>query len=137
MTTGANIPDDVRRFVLTSIPSVPYLEAMLLLRYEAGAGWDGVRLAQRLYLAEKAADGLLTELQEAGVLSEAEHHSTPPSDARTSYVYAPSSDELRQMIDRLAEVYYQHLVEVTNLIHSKTSKKAQQFADAFKWRKEP
>ena len=41
------------------------------------------------------------------------------------------------MIDRLAEVYYQHLVEVTNLIHSKTSKKAQQFADAFKWRKEP
>lgn len=137
MTTGANIPDDVRRFVLTSIPSVPYLEAMLLLRYEMGVGWDCVSLAQRLYLTEKAADILLTELQEAGVLSPVAHHSVPSSETRTSYVYAPSSDELRQMIDRLAEIYYQHLVEVTNLIHSKTSKKAQQFADAFKWRKEP
>ena len=41
------------------------------------------------------------------------------------------------MIDRVAETYTRQLVDITNLIHSKTSKKAQQFADAFKWRKDP
>jgi hypothetical protein len=52
------------------------------------------------------------------------------------YRYYPNSEELRQMIDRLAETYTKNLIEVTNLIHSKTGKKAQQFADAFKWRKD-
>jgi hypothetical protein len=40
------------------------------------------------------------------------------------------------MLDRLAGIYARNLVDVTNLIHSKTSRKAQQFADAFKWRKD-
>ena len=40
------------------------------------------------------------------------------------------------MIDQLAEIYAKNLVEVTNLIHSKIGKRAQQFADAFKWRKD-
>lgn len=37
------------------------------------------------------------------------------------------------MVDRVAEVYTTSLVEVTNLIHSKLSKQAQEFGDAFKW----
>ena len=39
-------------------------------------------------------------------------------------------------IDRLADLYATHLVEVTHLIHSSLDRKAQQFADAFKWRKD-
>jgi hypothetical protein len=38
--------------------------------------------------------------------------------------------------DRLADLYATHLVEVTLLIHSSLDRKAQQFADAFKWRKD-
>ena len=40
------IPDDVRRFILTSVPSVPYLEAMLLLRGEPQAAWDASALGE-------------------------------------------------------------------------------------------
>jgi hypothetical protein len=43
---------------------------------------------------------------------------------------------LRERIDRLADLYSTHLVEVTHLIHSSLDRKAQQFADAFKWRKD-
>jgi hypothetical protein len=129
MTTGASIPEDVIRFVLTSIPSVPYLEAMLLLRERADQAWDAAWLAQRLYLGEKAAGDLLEELLAAGVLRKDSR--SPPC-----FCYDPGSEELRQMIDRLAAVYAAHLVAVTHLIHSKTGKKAQQFADAFIWRKE-
>jgi hypothetical protein len=52
------------------------------------------------------------------------------------YRYAPADAGLRERIDRLADVYATHLVEVTHLIHSSLDRKAQQFADAFKWRKD-
>lgn len=126
MATGTSIPDDVRRFVLTSIPSVPYLEALLLLRGDPSQTWDAAALARRLYLSEKNAHALLVELHEAQLLvAEGE-----------GYRYRPAADDLDAMIAQLAQAYSSHLVEITNLIHSATGKKAQHFADAFLWRKD-
>lgn len=123
-----DVSDDIKRFVLISIPSIPFLEAALLLRNESGKAWDSRQVAQRLYMSEKAASKLLNELHEAGFAAIAD-------ETHMSYRYAPDSDDLRQMIDRLACTYSRHLVEVTKLIHSKCNNKAQPFADAFKWRK--
>ncbi len=124
------VPGDVRRFILTSIVSVPYLEAMLLLRNEPDQPWDVSRVAKRLYMDEKRAAELLSLLRQGGVLQVVEEQ-------LPSYCYSPATDELREMIDRLAEVYATNLVEVTHLIHSSMDKKAQQFADAFRLRKDP
>jgi hypothetical protein len=129
MATGPTIPDDVRRFVLTSIPSVPYLEALLLMRANPQQMWDGAQLAQRLYLTEKHASTLLAQLQDARLLEAI-------SGASTHYRYGPDTEGLRDMITQVAALYSTHLVELTNLIHSATGKKAQQFADAFIWRKD-
>ena len=123
------IPDDVKRFILVSIPSIPYLEAMLLLRGDPNRTWSSKQAAQRLYLSEKAANDLLVELHAAGVLH-------VEADESLGYAYRPESEELREMIDRLADIYAKNLVDVTNLVHSKTASKAQHFADAFKWRKD-
>lgn len=128
MATGPQIPDEIRRFILTSIPSVPHLEALLLLRNEA-MPWDAKSVARRLYMSDKAALMLLAELQEAGMLACEQQEPM-------HYRYDPVADDLRAMVDQLAEAYSRHLVEVTNLIHSKTGKRAQHFADAFKWRKD-
>lgn len=125
MTTG--VPDDVRRFILTNIPSVPYLEALLLLRKDASHPWDGKALAGRLYVSEQAADALLAELHVSALLA---------ADEAGTYCYSPCSVAVREMVDRLAATYAAHLIEVTNLIHSKTGKRARQFADAFLWRKD-
>lgn len=122
------LPDDVRRFILTSVASVPYLEAMLLLRNEPDPPWDVSRVARRLYMDEQRAGELLSLLMQSGVLQIAEQQ--PPS-----YRYAPATEELRQMIDRVADVYAANLVEVTHLIHSTMDRKAQQIADAFRFRK--
>jgi DNA-binding IclR family transcriptional regulator len=122
------IPDDIRRFILTSIVSVPYLEALLLLRNEAEKSWSAQHVAQRLYLSENSAATLLAELAAARILSTGAEQ--PPH-----YRYQPGA-ELGDIIDRLADIYARQLVEVTHLIHSKIDKKAQQFADAFKWRKD-
>jgi phosphoribosylaminoimidazole (AIR) synthetase len=127
--TRERIPDDVKRFILVSIPSIPYLEAMLLLRSEEERVWDSKLVAQRLYMSEKAVNELLLEMHATGIL-----HAT--GEGAAGYSYRPVSGELRDMIDRLADIYAKNLVDVTNLVHSAIGRKAQHFADAFKWRKD-
>ena len=126
-----SIPEDVRRFVLTSIPSVPFLEALLLMRADPVQTWRRDTLARRLYVREKTAEELLADLCTAGIAV----HCQEPGGA-DGYRYAPADAGLRERIDRLADLYATHLVEVTHLIHSSLDRKAQQFADAFKWRKD-
>lgn len=123
----APIPEDIRRFVLTSIPSVPFLEALLLLRADVSQPWDIDALAKRLYVRERTAQALLEDLCTAGMATCCD---------TGLYRYEPESDILRNLIDQLADLYATQLVAVTNLIHSSLDRKAQQFADAFKWRKD-
>ena len=124
------IPEEVRRFVLTSVPSVPFLEALLLLRADPGQQWDSALLASRLYIRERVAGELLDDLRTAGM---ARYCDAPNTHC---HCYGPASALLRQRIDQLADVYASQLVEVTHLIHSTLERKAQQFADAFRLRKD-
>lgn len=121
------MPAEVRRFVLTSVPSVPYLEAVLLLRAEPGLDWDTARLSRRLYVRERTAVELLEQLVAAGV-------AVAPAEGG-AVRYAPR-EELRELLDRVADAYAADLVAITDLIHSRIDKRAQQFADAFRFRKE-
>jgi hypothetical protein len=121
------LAEDLLRFIHTSIPSVPYLEALLLIRSEPEESWNTELVANRLYLSVTAARELLAELCASGVAVE----------AQGAYRFRPQSTELSGIIDRLAEAYSHNLLDVTRMIHSGTGKKAQIFADAFKWRKEP
>jgi hypothetical protein len=83
-----------------------------------------------LYVREKVAETLLAELCAAGMAERIEG-----ADGDT-FRYHPENDALCERIDSLADLYATHLVEVTLLIHSTLDRKAQQFADAFTWRKE-
>jgi hypothetical protein len=123
------LPEELGRFILTSIPSVPYLESILLLRREAATAWTSAQLARRLYLPEPQAAGLLSALQTAGIVAQ-----SPAGPATFRYQPAP---EVAGTLDRLAGMYISHLFEITNLIHSGVDRRAYQFADAFRFRKEP
>lgn len=122
------IPPEVRRFILTSIPSVPHLEALMLLRATAPAPWSAIDLAQRLYVPPAVAREVMTYLTHAGMLC--------CDDLSSSYTYDAQSHEVGGLIDALALLYSSNLVEITLLIHSKLDRKAQQFADAFNFRKD-
>lgn len=125
------IPDDIRRFVLTSIASVPHLEALLLLRAGETVFWSGAMVAERLYIGDKVALGIMQELCRAGMIAPRDE-----ADGQICYRYQPASPAMRALIDRLAALYGSHLLEVTYLIHSALERKAHMFADAFKWRKD-
>jgi hypothetical protein len=121
------LPADVRRFILTSVPSVPYLEAVLLLRGEPEKAWDAAQLARRLYVPERNGVELIGQLKASGIAGAVGDTS--------SVRYAPTA-ELAELLDRLAQAYATDLVAVTDLIHSRIDRRAQQFADAFRFRKE-
>jgi len=124
-----NIPEDLRRFVLTSVSSVPFLEAILLLRGAPSVAWDTQTVAHRLYLGEPAAEALLTELVGSGIAAESSSANKP------LYRYAPAAP-LGVILDSLAHHYAIDLVGITSLIHSRVDKRALQFADAFRWKKD-
>jgi hypothetical protein len=124
------IPEDLRRFVLTGIPSVPFLEALLLLRGEADRSWPSADVARRLYVRQRDAAALLQQLCQAGMAAQCAPDQPP------AWRYHPATPAMAALIDRLAELYARQLVQATTLIHAKLDRKAQQFANAFTWRKD-
>ena len=122
------IPDDVRRFVVAHVVSVPQLEALLLLKSTPEA-WTAARAAARLYLSEAAVAPLLEQLEATGLVA---REPGEPS----AWRYAPQTPGLDALCVRLEDAYARHLVVVTRLIHARGNRSAQRFADAFKWRKD-
>lgn len=124
--TTTSIPDEVRRYILASVPSVPYLEALLLLRADPARAWEPRSVAHRLYIQEADAADVLRALAEAGIAA--------PADG--GWTFAPIDPALRELLGQLADTYASQLVAVTEIIHSRVDRRARQFADAFRWKKE-
>jgi hypothetical protein len=118
----------LRRFILTSIPSVPFLEAALLFQRQPQRPRDADDLAAALYIPRVKAAELLEALQSAGVVAAA-------SDAQAC-TFAPRDAELAAMLVELANAYRTDMIGVTHLIHDATQRNAVRFADAFKLRKD-
>jgi hypothetical protein len=117
------IPRDVADFIMRHIDSVAQLEALLLLRANPHETWGANTTSKRLYTAEQEILEVLARLCEDGLLSCTEG----------VYRYDCASEQLRDIVDRLAGIYSQHLIPVTNMIHAKP-RRIRQFADAFKIR---
>jgi hypothetical protein len=124
VSASSALSDDVRRFVLTNIPSVPYLEAVLLFQRAGVEGLTAAETAHALYVDAAAAAALLAALAQNGIVA--------ARDAR--WVYAPRDERLAGVLQDVAQAYRQDLVGVTSLIHRRTG--AERFADAFRWRQE-
>ena len=124
------IPDDVRRFLMRHIDSIAHLEALLLLRENHTVSWLVPAVAARLYLTPEEVAPLLGRLAADGFL-------TATDSPATEYRYGPSTPELAAITDRVAMEYAKHLVPITKLVHEKPRMRVQEFADAFKLRKDP
>jgi hypothetical protein len=122
------IPDDVRQFIIDKIDSVAELEGLLLLCTNPEAEWNIEKLAQRLYISQQQTEAILARLYLLGFLTVKEGESP-------TYRYQSNSPDLAEIVDRVAEIYSNYLIPITNLIHSKPQTQVQKFADAFKFRK--
>ena len=120
------VAGDIKEFILVHIDSITQLEALLLLRSTPNELWDSAKTARRLYVSERECHEALARLCAEGLLSRTEG----------SYSYAGVAVEKATMVDRLAEAYARHLIPVTNIIHQRP-RRIREFAEAFKFKKEP
>lgn len=126
--TIRKIPDDVRRFIQASIDSVAQLEALLIVHEYPDIEWTVEALSARLYISPEQTSAVMSHLSDNRLVIK--------RNANAPFQYQPESDEMRKMVDRLAEAYPKHLVPITRLIHSKQGLRIREFPDAFDFRKE-
>jgi len=126
MATAA-IPERARRLILDAIDSVAELEALLLLRDTSGQSWTPDAASARLYVSRIVAAYSLGALADRGLLRE----------TADGFVYQPASPALAEDVAILAAAYSQNLIAVTQLIHAKPGPSVQDFARAFRFRKDP
>ena len=121
--------DQVLRFVLDEIDSVPELEALLLLWQTRPATWNVADVARRLYIVPDQAQAVLADLSRKGMLA-------VDPEREDSYRYASRSAERDALMARTEAVYRRQIVRISTLIHSKPSSAVRDFARAFRFTKE-
>jgi hypothetical protein len=116
---------DVRDFLAKHIDSIAQLEALLLMKENPNTLWDARALAKRLYISDRDASEVLSHMEGHGLIARSEG----------TFRFAPTSEELRRVIDLTHEHYRRHLIPITNIVHAKP-RRIRQFANAFKLKKE-
>lgn len=123
------IPEDVGRFIVEKIDTVPHLEALLLLWESAPKSWSAEEIAVRVYVAPERALALMQDLARLHLLTSEEQ-------SEERHRYDASWDETGVVMQKVAATYRRHLVRVANLIHSKASPAVRDFARAFQFKKD-
>ena len=129
MTADADIPADVREFVVRSIGSIEHLEVLLLARQHHFDWLTAAAVSTELRSSTMSAEEKLTDL--------AAHHLLEVSEeAPYRYRYAPEGG-LDAIVQALAQAYSDRRFTIINLILSRPLKNIQIFSDAFRLRPDP
>jgi predicted ArsR family transcriptional regulator len=121
--------DEVLRFFLDNIDSVPELEALLLLWQHRPNSWTISDLSKRLYIDPEQTRNILQGLSRKQFIFDDEARSG-------SYRYQSDSEQRDELIGRAEKMYRREIVRISTLIHSKPSRAIRDFADAFRFTKE-
>jgi len=120
---------EVDRFIVEEIDSVPHLEALLLVWRRRPNAWLAEEMAQMLYVPVPNAEKLLQDLARRGLVDV-----LPGTPDR--YAYRPESQEEDKLLEQVEATYRRELVRVANMIHSKAPAAVREFARAFRFTKD-
>ena len=121
--------EQIDRFIVDEIDSVPQLEALLLVWNSRPKEWTSDGIARALYVSPDVAQDILRRLVQRRLIAEVSANSG-------LYVLRLESVEREQLLASLDVVYRRELVRVSNMIHSKASRAVRDFASAFRFKKD-
>jgi hypothetical protein len=121
---AAEIPSDVRHFILEHIESVSLLEVLLLLRAAPDKRWTAAEVGRALVSGETPAASQLETLRR--------HRLAVETDGE--YRYAPPPDQ-QATVDALAECFARRRHTVIGIIFGAGERSATALADAFRLRR--
>jgi len=128
MTDGA-AQSKVDQFIIEQVPSVPHLEALLLIWNNRPRQWSVDEMARYLYVPNDAASRILDELAGRDLIVRA-------GETGQFYAYNSDSPERDELLRNVDATYRRELVRVSGMIHSKASAAVRDFARAFRFKKD-
>jgi DNA-binding transcriptional regulator YhcF (GntR family) len=128
-SSGAPDREQVDRFIVEEIDSVPQLEALLLFWNNRPKVWSSESMAKALYVSPEIARETLRNLAQRRLIIETD-------DAREHFVLNAETQEMQDLLASVDAIYRRELVRISNMIHSKTSRGVRDFANAFRLKKE-
>jgi hypothetical protein len=124
--SDTGIPDSVRRFLAAYIHSIEQLEVLIFLRAKADREWSAPELSRDLQSSVMSIQDRLSDLAARGFLVVREE------DSLLLYRYAPATEDVRRLVDKLVSAYKERRVTVISLIYAKPESDVESFSDAFK-----
>ncbi|HEV2322992.1 MAG TPA: hypothetical protein VGS10_03470 [Terracidiphilus sp.] len=127
----AGVPDrqQVDRFIVDEIDSVPQLEALLLFWNNRPKVWSCESMAKALYVSPDVTREILKHLVQRRLIAEM-------NGAGEEFALATEDEERQHLLASVDIVYRRELVRISNMIHSKASRGVRDFANAFRFKKE-
>lgn len=129
MPHGPVSREQIDRFVVDEIDTVPQLEALLLIWNRRPKRWYHSEIAKALYISQELAQEVIRHLLQHRLLNKVEG-------GADCYELRTDSEEQLLLLEGLDTVYRRELVRVSNLIHAKASRAVRDFASAFRFKKE-
>ena len=121
--------EEVYRFILNQIDSVPQMEALLLLWESRPKQWSENEIASRLYVSVDVVRNIVQVLVRRRMIAAV-------TNSEKHYWYESRGADGDLLVEAVAATYRRELVRVSTLIHTKASSAVRDFADAFKFKKE-
>jgi hypothetical protein len=128
---AAGVPDrqQVDRFIVDEIDSVPQLEALLLFWNDRPKVWSSESMARALYVSPEISHDILRHLAQRQLITEVEGRAG-------EFALNADTEEKEQLLASLDAIYRHELVRISNMIHTKASRAVRDFAQAFRLKKE-
>jgi hypothetical protein len=124
----SELPPDVLQLLRERIRSIEQLEILLLLRESEGRLWTSGEVYKQVRSSERSVEQTLQGLCGKGLLF---------CDVPTSrYRFEPQTEALKTTIDQLAHLYAERRVRVVEAIYSEPLSAVDEFARAFRLRKD-
>ena len=126
--SDVSIPDEARQFLIQHVRSIAQLEILLLLHSEPNRSWT-VEAAYKVVLSNRELVGKIFErFCKLGLASRSE---------AGTYQFSPTSDQMRTLVATLATLYRERPGRIVQAIYEAPVSEIEEFAKAFKIRKDP
>jgi hypothetical protein len=119
--------DEEKTFLRVAIRSMWALELLLFLRKHEGRAWTVDALTRELRASPSLVNEVLSTFRMASLIAE---------DEAGAVRYSPASEPLKNIVDQVARDHATRPLAVMKEIYSADARKIQDFADAFKLRKD-
>ena len=126
--SDSGFSEELERFIKEQIRSLEQLEILLLLSSAPGKKWTEQAVYEVIKSRRASVSARLNELVSQKLLSTA---------TATVFTFSPESETVKRLLQELAVAYKQRPVRVVELLYSRPPDAVQEFAKAFKLRKEP